>query len=136
MKPRYIIGGLIAAIALVVGMYSLDGSKIAYSDLAYAEQSGKRVQVKGSWVKEQPTDYDSKANKFTFTMQDSTGRNVRVVYNNARPNNFELAESIVVKGRVEGGVMHADEILTKCPSKYEGHSDQLHKAATPGEASY
>ncbi len=132
MKPRYIIGGLIAAVALVVGMYSLDASKIAYSDLTYAEQSGKRVQVKGVWVKEEPTDYDSKANRFTFTMQDTTGRNVRVVYNDARPNNFELAQSIVVKGRLEGGVMHADQILTKCPSKYEGNADDLHKPAAPG----
>ncbi len=132
MKPRYIIGGLIAAAALTVGVYSLDTSKIAYSDLAYAEQSGKRVQVKGVWVKEEPAEYDSKVNRFTFTMQDTTGRNVRVVYNNARPNNFELAQSIVVKGRLEGGVMHADEILTKCPSKYEGSADDLHKPASPG----
>lgn len=132
MKPRYIIGGLLVAAALAIGVYSLDSSKIAYSDLTYAEQSGKRVQVKGVWVKDAPTNYDSKANKFTFTMQDSTGRSVRVEYNNARPNNFELAQSIVVKGRLEGGVMHADEILTKCPSKYEGNADDLHKQAAPG----
>lgn len=133
MKPRYLIGGLIAAAALALGVYSLDTTKIAYSDLQYAEQSGKRVQIKGSWVKDKPADYDSKANRFTFTMQDTTGRSVRVVYNNARPNNFELAESIVVKGRVEEGVLHADEILTKCPSKYEGNADGLKQhPAEPG----
>ena len=136
MKPRYIIGGLIAAIALTVGIYSLDGSKIAYSDLTYAAQSGKRVQVKGTWVKEEPSNYDSRANLFTFTMKDTTGRSVRVLYNNARPNNFELAQSIVVKGRIEGDVMHADEILTKCPSKYEGNVDDLKQSAVPGASSY
>jgi cytochrome c-type biogenesis protein CcmE len=132
MNPRYIIGGIIAIVALTIGFISMDNSKIAYSDLGYAAESGKRVQVKGEWVKEQPADYDSRANVFTFTMKDTTDRQIKVIYNGARPNNFELAESIVVKGRVEGGVMHADNILTKCPSKYENNADQVKKMGGAG----
>ena len=41
------------------------------------------------------------------------------VLDGAKPNNFELANAIVIKGRVEGSSFHASEILTKCPSKYE-----------------
>lgn len=130
MKVKYIIGGFITAVALGAGFMALDSSKIAYSDLTYAEQSGKRVQVKGVWVQEKPTDYDSHANVFSFTMRDTTDRQIHVMYAGARPNNFELAESIVVKGKVEGGVMHADEILTKCPSKYESHADQMQQAGS------
>jgi cytochrome c-type biogenesis protein CcmE len=30
-----------------------------------------------------------------------------------------------VKGKYDGEVFQAKEILTKCPSKYEGNADQL-----------
>lgn len=132
MNPKYIIGGIIAIVALTIGFISMDNSKIAYSDLSYASESGKRVQVKGEWVKDQPANYDSRNNVFTFTMKDTSDRQIKVVYAGARPNNFELAESIVVKGRVEGGVMHADNILTKCPSKYENNADHVKKMGGAG----
>jgi cytochrome c-type biogenesis protein CcmE len=38
----------------------------------------------------------------------------------AKPNNFEAAVSVVVKGRIDDGVLKASNVLTKCPSKYEG----------------
>jgi cytochrome c-type biogenesis protein CcmE len=104
MKPRYLIGGAIALMFVIVAALSLDNSKIEYTNLKYAQTSGKRVQVKGAWVKD--------------------------IHNGAKPNNFELAESIVVKGRVENGVMQADHILTKCPSKYEGNGTQVKQSGT------
>jgi cytochrome c-type biogenesis protein CcmE len=125
MKPRYFIGGAIALAALVVAFFSLDNSKIEYTNIAYAQSSGKRVQVKGAFVKDQGSNYNSQANTFTFTMRDDNNVVIKVIHNGAKPNNFELAESIVVKGRVENGVMMADHILTKCPSKYENNGSQL-----------
>jgi cytochrome c-type biogenesis protein CcmE len=125
MKPRYLIGGALALAALVVAFLSLDNSKIEYTNLAYAQSSGKRVQVKGAYVKEQGCTYDSQTNTFTFSMRDDDSNIIKVVHNGAKPNNFELAESIVVQGRVENGVMMADHILTKCPSKYEAHGQEL-----------
>jgi cytochrome c-type biogenesis protein CcmE len=125
MKPRYFIGGAIALAALAVAFFSLDSSKIEYTNIAYAQSSGKRVQVKGAFVKTDGCRYDSQANTFTFTMRDDNNTLIKVIHNGAKPNNFELAESIVVKGRVENGVMMADHILTKCPSKYENNGSQL-----------
>jgi cytochrome c-type biogenesis protein CcmE len=125
MKPRYIIGGLVALAALAVAFFSLDNSKIEYTNLAYAQSSGKRVQVKGAFIKDQGCSYDSQHNTFTFTMRDDNNGVIKVVHNGPKPNNFELAESIVVKGRVENGVMMADHILTKCPSKYESNGKDL-----------
>lgn len=119
MKTRYLIGGLIAAAFLAFGLYSLNSAKIDYVDIAAAKSTERKVQVKGHWVKEKGANYDNVANRFTFTMTDESGQNISVIYNGARPNNFEIAESIVVKGRVEGETLHATEILTKCPSKYD-----------------
>lgn len=127
MKPRYIIGGVITAIFITIAMLSVDNSKIDYTDLSYAQRSGKRVQVKGVYVKDKGCDYNSQSNTFTFTMQDDNKMEIKVLHHGTKPNNFELAESIVVKGKVENGVMVADHILTKCPSKYESHGDQLQK---------
>lgn len=119
MSKRYIIGGLIAIAFLAFGIYSLNTAKIDYVNIAAAKTTDRKVQVKGKWLKENGAVYDNIGNTFKFTMTDETGQNVNVLYNGARPNNFEIAESIVVKGRVEGGTLHASEILTKCPSKYE-----------------
>jgi cytochrome c-type biogenesis protein CcmE len=118
MKPRYIIGGVIACAALAFAFFSLD-------NLAYAQSSGKRVQVKGSFVKDNGCSYDSQHNTFTFTLRDDKNAVIKVIHNGPKPNNFELAESVVVKGRVENGVMMADHILTKCPSKYESNGKEL-----------
>lgn len=125
MKTRYLIGGLIAVAFLAFGLYSLDSAKIDYVNIAAAKATDRKVQVKGVWLKEKGANYDNKANIFTFTMTDETGQNIDVIYNGARPNNFEIAESIVVKGRVVGNTLQASEILTKCPSKYESGPAQM-----------
>jgi cytochrome c-type biogenesis protein CcmE len=124
MKPRYIIGGAIALVFVVIAALSLDNSKIEYTNLGYAQSSGKRVQVKGAWVKDKGCTYNSTENTFTFVMRDDANTEVKVIHNGPRPNNF------VVKGRVENGVMMADHILTKCPSKYEGNGQQVKQSGT------
>ncbi len=124
MKTRYIIGGAIIALFIGIAAFSLDNSKIEYTNLQYAKDSGKRVQVKGVWHKNDGSDYDSQNNMFTFTMKDDNNQTIKVVHHGPRPNNFDIAESIVVKGRIENGIMVADHILTKCPSKYEGQNGE------------
>lgn len=120
MRPRYIIGAVVAVILAVIGWMALDSSSIEYADLERAEQLGKTVQVVGTWVKDSGYDYDANADLFTFTMADEDGRKIPVRLHGAKPNNFEIAVSIVVKGRIENGTLEASNVLTKCPSKYEG----------------
>lgn len=125
MKPRYLIGlVLIIAIAMFSFMM-LDESSIEYANLDRAERLGKTVQVVGTWVKEDGSAYDATANLFTFRMRDEQGKQINVVLEGAKPNNFEIATSIVVKGRIEGNTLKASNVLTKCPSKYEGNASDL-----------
>ncbi len=120
MKPRYIIGAIVATVLAVAAWFALDSSSIEYANLQRAEQLGSTVQVVGTWVKEQGQSYDAQADIFRFTMADEEGQQIPVILHGAKPNNFEIAVSIVVKGRVENGTLHASSVLTKCPSKYEG----------------
>jgi len=120
MKPRYIIGAVVAAILIVIGWFALDSSAIEYADVDRAEKLGKTVQVVGTWVKEDGSNYDAEQDLFTFTMEDERGRRIPVRLHGAKPNNFEIAVSVVVKGRIENGTLEASNVLTKCPSKYEG----------------
>ena len=129
MKPRYIIGAVVAAVLAGIGWMALDSSSIEYANLDRAEQLGKTVQIVGTWVKESGSDYDAKADLFTFTMEDEQGRRIPVRLHGPKPNNFEIAVSIVVKGRIDAGTLEASHVLTKCPSKYEGQPADAMKGA-------
>lgn len=117
---KYIIAGVVIAALAYVGYTALDNSSVEYTNVERAEQLGKTVQIVGTWVKEQGSSYDAPSNTFRFTMKDDKGKVIPVELNGAKPNNFEIAISVVAKGRVENGVFKASSVLTKCPSKYEG----------------
>lgn len=119
MKSRYIIGGIIVLIFIAIGGYSFLKSSVEYTNLAQAQTSGKKVQVKGNWVKDMESNFDPSSNTFTFYLKDEQEKVSKVIFTGAKPNNFEIATSIVVKGKYKNGAFHASEILTKCPSKYE-----------------
>jgi len=57
-------------------------------------------------------------------MTDAQGHEMKVVFNGTMPNNFESAKSVVVTGEYKDGCFQASNILTKCPSKYEGQNIQ------------
>lgn len=126
MKKRYMIGGAIIVAFLIIGGLSFLNSSVEYATLGKAEESGKRVQVTGTWVEDMSTHYDTENNRFTFFMRDEDDRIARVELTGAKPNNFDIATSVVAKGRFEDGVFKANEVLTKCPSKYESNPDGDH----------
>jgi cytochrome c-type biogenesis protein CcmE len=59
------------------------------------------------------------ANFLSFTALDTTGRSVKVVYHNAKPDNLEVSERLVLKGKYQDGQFECKDIQTKCPSKYK-----------------
>jgi cytochrome c-type biogenesis protein CcmE len=126
MKKRYLIGGIIVAAFLIVGGMSFLNSSVEYATLSKAEKSGKKVQVTGSCVKDMSTNYDTENNTFSFYMRDEDNRVAKVEFAGAKPNNFDIATSVVAKGRFENGIFKASEVLTKCPSKYESETDGQH----------
>ena len=53
-------------------------------------------------------------------LTDDEGGSLPVEYGGVKPGNFEEAVQIVAVGRYESGVFHAEQLLVKCPSKYQG----------------
>ena len=51
-------------------------------------------------------------------MKDESGKVKKVIYSRPKPNNFEQADRLVVIGELRNDVFYADEMLMKCPSKY------------------
>lgn len=93
-----------------------------YMNFAEAEASGSKAHVVGMWVDAEQFRYDASSNVFSFQMEDEVG-NVRMVrYNNPKPANFEDAEKVVIDGYAEGSHFVAENILVKCPSKYNDAS--------------
>lgn len=127
MKAKIIIGAVIIIGGLVLGTVNFLESNVEYMDFAAAERSGKKAQVTGTWVKEMETRFDSETSQFTFYMKDEKDRIMKVVLEGAQPNNFEIATSVVVKGKFMDDHFHASDVLTKCPSKYEGDAETMKK---------
>lgn len=127
MKVKVVVGLAVVVVGIILGAVNFIESNVEYMDFATAERSSKKAQVKGEWVREQEIAFDSEHVKFSFYMKDDNNRIVKVVLDGAKPNNFELAESVVAKGRFVGEEFHATDVLTKCPSKYEGDGEAVKK---------
>jgi len=127
MKPKVIVGVLVVVIGIALGAVNFLDSNVEYGDFATARKTAKKIQVKGTWMKDMPSKFDPQAVTYSFFMKDDNSEVVEVVFSGARPNNFELATSIVAKGKFDGGHFAASDILTKCPSKYEGTAQEVKK---------
>ncbi len=82
---------------------------------------GKFVHVMAQLDKTQPLEYDAikNPNFLRFTVFDSTGKRLKVVYHNAKPDNLEISDKLVLKGRYQDDHFECRDIQTKCPSKYK-----------------
>lgn len=128
MKGKVIVAGVVIVVGIVLGAVNFLESNVEYSDFGTAERTGKKVQVKGEWMKDMESGFNADHAQFTFYMKDDNQKVVKVVLDGAKPNNFELATSVVAKGTFDGDHFHATEVLTKCPSKYEGDAESVKKS--------
>lgn len=127
MNIKIVLAVVVIIAAIVFGAMSFVETNVEYADFREAHTMDRKVQVKGTWVQDRETSFDPERSLFTFTMMDENGQIERVVYGGAKPNNFEIADAIVVKGKFHDGSFHAENILTKCPSKYEGGGESVQK---------
>jgi cytochrome c-type biogenesis protein CcmE len=129
MKLKLVIGAIVIVVFVIFGAYSFLQSNVEYTDFNHAKMTSKKVQVKGSWLQNQKTEYVASTNQFVFYMVDDNNTLMKVVFDGAEPNNFELATSIVVRGRCQDGYFHATDILTKCPSKYQATGNEVKRSS-------
>lgn len=120
MKKTHII--LLIGLAVVIGVIlSMVGDYSSYESFTKAaDNEGIEYHVAGTFVKEKGMEYNplENADVFTFWMEDRDGNQSKVICNSDKPKDFELADEIVVIGKMDQGTFYASDLLTKCPSKY------------------
>jgi cytochrome c-type biogenesis protein CcmE len=60
----------------------------------------------------------------SFRLKDENGEVLPVEYKGVIPGNFDQATSIVAIGRYDNGTFAAEQLLVKCPSKYQAEADK------------
>jgi cytochrome c-type biogenesis protein CcmE len=130
MKAKYIIGGIIIVVFVVWGTVSFMETTIQYVPLQTAAQSTRTVQVMGK-IDFDAVAYDDTNERLQFAIFDPEAEEARgaerldVVYYGVVPGNFDQATSVVLKGKPDtSGMFVADQMLVKCPSKYQGEGGE------------
>ena len=124
-KTRLIFVGLVLALALGYLVYSaFPGSAVYYLTVGEfldgeGNADGRSVRVVGKLV---PGSFQRVEGSTTasFSITDE-GQTLNAIYNGVVPDIFFSPHSeIVVEGSYgEGFVFHAEDIIVKCPSKYQ-----------------
>jgi cytochrome c-type biogenesis protein CcmE len=120
MKTTHIIAILAVAIitGIIITTFSSSGT-YSYFEEAYAHP-GRDFHIIGTLNTGKPLEYNSQVdhNLFSFYMFDQEGKESKVIYRGAKPQDFEKSEQVVIIGSTEGDVFHAKQLLLKCPTKY------------------
>ena len=121
MKKIHIALLVLIAGAIAVLLTFLKGASTYDTVDTAISKPGKFVHLMARLDKTQPVEYDAlkNANYLSFTAVDTLGKSVRVVYHNTKPDNFEISERLVLKGKYIDGIFECKDIQTKCPSKYK-----------------
>jgi len=136
MKISHIIALVIIAVGIAVMLTTLsDASQYVtfkQADELAAEGDNDEVHVVGKLKRDSRGDitgmfYDPKidANRFEFTLVDSTGIEKPVIFYGAKPQGMEESEQVVIVGHSEKTAFVAKQILTKCPSKYKDETPSV-----------
>lgn len=121
-KGFYWLGGMLLLAFAAFSLLQFQNTLTPYVTYAEAMADQRVVQVAGGLEKESSR-YDSTTETLHFTLTDPESDAILPVrYDGLKPANFEDAVSIVAIGRYDPATedFHADKLLVKCPSKYQG----------------
>jgi cytochrome c-type biogenesis protein CcmE len=123
---------LIGVGAILLGAGSKDGAYYRQVSEIVADESiqGERIQVGGEVV---AGSWDQQSNPMKFEIREEgieDGETIQVVYSGGVPSTFGDGVVAILKGTVnDQGVLESDDMITKCPSKYESAAGALTVAA-------
>ena len=126
-RTRLLVATAVIVAVFVIGVVFLVQRQGAYyrqvSDLTTGQYDGKNVKVGGRVLDGTIT---RDASGVLFTIEDLTGKSdtVKVLYSGQMPNTFDAGVDVVVIGKFasNGGLITAEQLQTKCPSKYKGQA--------------
>jgi len=118
MKLGPIIASVAIGAALVGAGTAFVKNLTPYITFAEAQKTNGTVQVMGGLEK---ASVKLTSGDLAFTLVETkTGARLPVVFGHTKPANFEMAIEITAIGHWDGSVFQADNLLVKCPSKYQG----------------
>ena len=122
-NKRINIGAIITALVALGGVAAVGMAFVSnaspYGTFADARKSNSdSMHVAGDVLKETVIT-DLQHGTMHFSMKDSTGERMNVVYTGPPPANMSEATKVVAIGGVQSGVFYSEKLLIKCPSKYE-----------------
>lgn len=125
---------LIVVVAILLGASSKDGaySRTVKEVAGNKDLAGERVRVSGEVVK---GSWDRKANPMRFEIRDEKAKEgaptIKVEYSGGVPSTFGDGVVAVVTGELssDSTLITTDDMITKCPSKYQSATKALNVAS-------
>ena len=126
MNFKVVLAVVLLAVAATVGYSSFKKTMTPYIGFAEARTASGLVQVNGKLADK---DYVLKPEEqfLRFNLRDEKGEVMPVEYRGVIPGNFDQAVSVVAIGKYQGDHFEAQQLLVKCPSKYQAEADKAAK---------
>ncbi len=126
-KVLILVGVVVAAMVFLMARTVGGQSGVYYLELAeFRQQPVDRAVRLAGFVSDGSIEKDPAGFAVRFTLRDQDGKNTLPVHFDARvsggrvPDTFTDGSQVVVSGKLgSGGVFEANQMLAKCPSKYE-----------------
>ena len=118
--------GIVAILIIYLSAQSFSNALSFYYEVGEFVQkadslNGKVVNVNGTIVKGS-TIWEPEKARLTFKLGDNNGT-ITVVSNEGMPGNYKEGIPAVVTGLFINNTFQANQVVTKCPSKYGGDLD-------------
>ncbi len=123
MNVKVILAAVLVVIGVAVGVSSFKKSVTPYISFAEARRTTGMVQVNGQ-IADKNYVLKPQEQYLEFNLRDQKGEVMPVVYRGVIPGNFDQATMVVAIGRYEGGRFRAENLLVKCPSKYQAEAER------------
>jgi cytochrome c-type biogenesis protein CcmE len=123
MNIKLVLAMVLLAFAVGIGVTSFQKSVTPYISFAEARHSSGLVQVNGVLADK---NYVMKPDEqfLEFRLKDSKSEVMDVKFRGVIPGNFDQAVSVVAIGRYQGDHFDAEQLLVKCPSKYQAEAER------------
>ncbi len=123
-KTKFVVGGVVIALAIVYLIYNGIQSSAAYFltvDELYAKGpaiENRTVRVSGQ-VDANTIDFNNRDLILKFDVTSATGERLPVVFNGPKPDQMREGAEAILEGKYDGQLFTAQSLMLKCPSRYE-----------------
>jgi cytochrome c-type biogenesis protein CcmE len=120
MKKGPVVTAIVSLLAMCGVVFAFLSNASPYVTVAQARQSsGDRLHLLGDIVKDSiSTNVEERT--MSFRLKDPEGSIVTVRHIGETPANMGEATRVVAVGSMHGAEFVSEQLLLKCPSKYEG----------------